>query len=199
MVKSQQEQFLRLYGKSNNIVRINNSIDIIRIRFSNHAFDHRRRLRTFFDRCPYCYGRQRWACGDCGKKTFSDRTHTALCSSKLKTPQMRKLVSMLSDGTTLRQAKYPRLFSGCKETAVNSKDMAAYGILNPVNRLCAQVKRRFVVHLRIHRKNVHLWLSEKAFQRERMGNMGFDGYLSFFYKTIFLFRKTLRRREVFSH
>lgn len=52
MVKSQQEQFLRLYGKSNNIVRINNSIAIIRIRFSNHAFDHRRRLRTFFDRCP---------------------------------------------------------------------------------------------------------------------------------------------------
>lgn len=106
---------------------------------------------------------------------------------------------MLSDGATLRQAKYPRLFSGCKETAVNSKDMAAYGILNTVNRLFAQVKRRFVVHLRIHRKNVHLWLSEKAFQRERMGNMGFDEYLSFFYKTIFLSRKTLSRREVFSH
>ena len=44
-------------------------------------------------------------------------------------------------------------FPGCKEMAVNSKDMAAYGILNPVNRLCAQVKRRFAVHLRIHRKN----------------------------------------------
>lgn len=106
---------------------------------------------------------------------------------------------MLSDGATLRQAKYPRLFSGCKETAVNSKDMAAYGILNPVNRLCAHVKHRFAVHLRIHRKTVHLWLSEKVFQRERMGNMGFDGYLSFFYKTIFLSRKTLRRREVFFH
>lgn len=53
MVKSQQKQFLRLYGKSNNIVRINNSIAIIRIRFSNHAFDHRRRPRTFLtNTCP---------------------------------------------------------------------------------------------------------------------------------------------------
>ena len=177
--------------------------------FSVHVFRPPQEVRTFFDECPYCHekrlkkfgkehGRQRWACANCGR-TFSGRTRTILHSSKLKPSQIRRLVSMLSDGATLRQAKYPRLFSGCKETAVNSKDMAAYGILNTVNRLFAQVKRRFVVHLRIHRKNVHLWLSEKAFQRERMGNMGFDEYLSFFYKTIFLSRKTLSRREVFSH
>lgn len=259
------------------------------MRFSDHVFDLRRRSRTFFGECPYCHGHrlkkygkehghQRWACRDCGK-TFSDRTRTILCSSKLKPSQMRKLVSMLSDGTTLRQAAnqahvslqtallwkrktqkmsenagntvlsgmvwvdhayinapmsvrkgkkrrglagtgdsrdaflghiapgsvvyhdmghFGGCFPGCKEMAVNSKDRAAYGLLNPVNRLCAQVKRRFAVHLRIHRKNVPLWLDEKAFQRERMGSMGFEKYLSFFYKTIFLSGKTLRRREVFA-
>ena len=84
------------------------------MRFSDHVFDLRRRSRTFFGECPYCHGHrlkkygkehghQRWACRDCGK-TFSDRTRTILCSSKLKPSQMRKLVSMLSDGTTLRQA-----------------------------------------------------------------------------------------------
>lgn len=285
------------------------------MRFSDHVFDLRRRSRTFFGECPYCHGHrlkkygkehghQRWACRDCGK-TFSGRTRTILCSSKLKPSQMRKLVSMLSDGTTLRQAAnqahvslqtallwkrktqkmsenagntvlsgmvwvdhayinapmsvrkgkkrrglsrhllqvaagidsrghvllrlgswglagtgdsrdaflghiapgsvvyhdmghFGGCFPGCKEMAVNSKDRAACGLLNPVNRLCAQVKRRFAVHLRIHRKNVPLWLDEKAFQRERMGSMGFEKYLSFFYKTIFLSGKTLRRREVFA-
>lgn len=58
-------------------------------------------------------------------------------------------------------------FPGCREVAVNSKDGEAHKVLNPVNRLCDQVKRIFTVHLRIHRKNVRLWLSEKAF---RMGH-----------------------------
>ena len=65
-----------------------------------------------------------------------------------------------------------------------------YGILNPVNRLCAQVKQRFEVHLRIHRNNVRLWLNEKAFQREKTESMGFGRYLSFFYRRIFLSGKT---------
>ena len=89
-------------------------------------------------------------------------------------------------------------FPGCREKAVNSEDPAAHCLLNPVNRLCAQVKRMFAVHLRIHRKNVPLWLNEKAFQREKMGSMGFGGYLSFFYRRIFLSGKTLRRRDVFA-
>ena len=89
-------------------------------------------------------------------------------------------------------------FLGCREKAVNSEDPAAHCLLNPVNRLCAQVKRMFAVHLRIHRKNVPLWLNEKAFQREKMGSMGFGGYLSFFYRRIFLSGKTLRRRDVFA-
>ena len=63
-------------------------------------------------------------------------------------------------------------FPGCKETAVNSEDPAAHCLLNPVNRLCAQAKRMFAVHLRIHRKNVPLWLNEKAFQREKMRAWG---------------------------
>ena len=63
-------------------------------------------------------------------------------------------------------------FPRCREKAVNSEDPAAHCLLNPVNLLCAQVKRMFAVHLRIHRKNVPLWLNEKAFQREKMGSMG---------------------------
>ena len=73
---------------------------------------------------------------------------------------------------------------------MNSEDPAAHCLLNPANRLCAQVKRMFAVHLRIHRNNVRLWLNEKAFQREKMGSMGFGGYLSFFYRRIFLSGKT---------
>ena len=69
-------------------------------------------------------------------------------------------------------------FTGCREKAVNSEDPAAHCLLNLVNRLRAQVKRMFAVHLRIHRKNVPLWLDEKAFQRENMGSMGFGRYLS---------------------
>ena len=93
---------------------------------------------------------------------------------------------------------FGRCFPGCMEKTVNSDDPAAHCLLNPVNRLCAQVKRMFAVHLRIHRKNVPLWLNEKAFQREKMGSMGFGGYLSFFYRRIFLSGKTLRRRDVFA-
>ena len=89
-------------------------------------------------------------------------------------------------------------FPGCREKAANSEDPAAHCLLNPVNRLCAQAKRMFAVHLRIHRKNVPLWLNEKAFQREKMGSMGFGRYLSFFYGRIFLSGKTLRRRDVFA-
>ena len=63
-------------------------------------------------------------------------------------------------------------FTGCREKAVNSEDPAAHCLLNLVNRLRAQVKRMFAVHLRIHRKNVPLWLNEKAFQREKMGEHG---------------------------
>ena len=51
------------------------------------------------------HGRQRWACANCGR-TFSGRTRTILHSSKLKPSQIRRLVSMLSDGATLRQAAH---------------------------------------------------------------------------------------------
>ena len=40
------------------------------------------------------------------RRTFSGRTHTILHSSKLKPSQIRRLVSMLSDGATLRQAAH---------------------------------------------------------------------------------------------
>ena len=284
--------------------------------FSDHAFDLRKRSRCFFDECPYCHhnhikkygkehGHHRWMCRDCGK-TFSDRTGTVLSSAKLRPSQIRRLVSRLADGTTLRQAAHQahvslqtallwkrktqripenasdkvlsgdvwvdhtyinapmsrrkgkkkrglsrqllqiavgtdsqggvllRLgswglagtgdsmdaflghiepgstvyhdmghfagcFPGCTEVAVNSKDGEAYELLNPVNRLCAQVKRLFAVHLRIHRKNVPLWLSEKAFQMEQGKGLPFGTFRSLFYREIFLSGKTLRRREVYGN
>lgn len=84
--------------------------------FSDHAFDLRKRSRCFFDECPYCHhnhikkygkehGHHRWMCRDCGK-TFSDRTGTVLSSAKLRPSQIRRLVSMLLDGTALRQAAH---------------------------------------------------------------------------------------------
>ena len=90
----------------------------IPICFSDQVFDLRKRSRTFFGECPYCHGkclkkfgkehgRQRWACANCGR-TFSGRTRTILHSSKLKPSQIRRLVSMLSDGSTLRQAAHQR-------------------------------------------------------------------------------------------
>lgn len=90
-------------------------------------------------------------------------------------------------------------FLGCTEVAVNSKDGEAYELLNPVNRLCAQVKRLFAVHLRIHRKNVPLWLSEKAFQMEQGKGLSFCTYRSLLYREIFLSGKTLRRWEVYGN
>lgn len=90
-------------------------------------------------------------------------------------------------------------FPGCTEVAVNSKDGEAYELLNPVNRLCAQVKRLFAVHLRIHRKNVPLWLSEKAFQMEQGKGLSFGTYRSLFYREIFLSGKIPRRWEVYGN
>ena len=84
------------------------------------------------------------------------------------------------------------------QVAVNLKDGEAHGLLSPANRLWAQVKRRFAVRLRIHRKRAQLWLSEKAFRRENGRGLSFAEYMPFFYGKIFLSGKTLRRREVFA-
>ena len=86
--------------------------------FSEHAFDLLKRSRCFFHRCPYCHhnhikkygkehGHHRWMPRDCGKM-FSDRTGKVLSSTKLRPSQIRRLVSMLSDGATLRQAAHQR-------------------------------------------------------------------------------------------
>ena len=82
----------------------------IRMSFCEHVFDLVKRSRQFFAECLYCHGHRlkrhghrRWVCRGCGK-TFPDRTGTVLSSSKLRQSQIRTLLSMLSDGTTLRQA-----------------------------------------------------------------------------------------------
>ena len=87
---------------------------IIRMSFCKHVFDLGKRTRRFVAECSYCHGHRlkrhgrehghrRWVCRGCGK-TFPDRTGTVLSSSKLRPSQIRTLLSMLSDGTTLRQA-----------------------------------------------------------------------------------------------
>ena len=222
--------------------------------FCEHVFDLGKRSRRSFGECPYCHGHclkrhghRRWVCRGCGK-TFPDRTGTVLSSSKLRPSQIRTLLSIPSDGTTLRQAaqkahvslqtallwkreiqRIPenagnKVLSGdvwvdhtyinvpmserrgrkkrglsrqLLQVAVNSKDEEAHGLLSLVNRLCAQVKRRFAVHLRIHRKRAQLWLSEKAFHRENGRGLSFAEYMSFFYGKIFLSGKTLRRGEAY--
>lgn len=44
----------------------------------------------------------------------------------------------------------------------------------------------FAVHLRIHRKNVPLWLFENAFRMEQGQGLSIDKYRTLFYKDIFL-------------
>lgn len=69
-----------------------------------------------FCECPCCHGHhikrfgkehghQRWMCLECGK-TFSGRSDTILSSSDLKPSQLRKLRSMFSYGTAIRQAAH---------------------------------------------------------------------------------------------
>lgn len=80
------------------------------------SFDVRSMMVRTFDRCPYCHGhhikrngwehgRQRWFCNDC-RKSFSSRTGTILNSSKLKHAQIRRIVSMLSDGVLFHQVAH---------------------------------------------------------------------------------------------
>jgi transposase-like protein len=79
------------------------------------SFDGRTFYATDFCCCPRCgctgikkngktkAGRQRWICKGCGK-AFTGRSGTILFSSKLKPMQIKKMLSLLIDGTTLRQA-----------------------------------------------------------------------------------------------
>jgi transposase-like protein len=79
------------------------------------SFDGRTFYATDFCCCPHCGatdikkngktkgGRQRWICKGCGR-TFTGRSGTILFSSKLKPVQIKKMFSLLIDGTTLRQA-----------------------------------------------------------------------------------------------
>lgn len=80
------------------------------------SFDLRNMTLRAFDECPYCHGRhikrngwehhhQRWLCKDC-RKSFSSRTGTIAGSSKLKPAQIRRMVSMLSDGVLFHQVSH---------------------------------------------------------------------------------------------
>lgn len=68
------------------------------------------------EECPYCHSHnikkngkehnhQRWYCKDC-HKSFSSRTGTILNSSKLRPVQIRRIVSMLSDGVLFHQVAH---------------------------------------------------------------------------------------------
>ena len=77
------------------------------------SFDRRSLSATSFLCCPHCgcanikkhgkeHGHQRWYCKDC-HKTFAGRSDTILFSSKLKPGQLRRMLSLLSDGVLTHQ------------------------------------------------------------------------------------------------
>lgn len=68
------------------------------------------------DECPFCHSHnikkngkehhhQRWYCKEC-HRSFSSRTGTVLNSSKLKPVQIKRMVSMLSDGVLFHQVAH---------------------------------------------------------------------------------------------
>lgn len=79
-------------------------------------FDCRNMTMKAVDECPFCHshnikknGRehnhQRWYCKEC-HRSFSSRTGTILNSSKLRPVQIRRMVSMLSDGVLFHQVAH---------------------------------------------------------------------------------------------
>ena len=77
------------------------------------SFDRRSLSATSFLCCPHCgcanikkhgkeHGHQRWYCKDC-HKTFAGRSDTILFASKLKPGQLRRMLSLLSDGVLTHQ------------------------------------------------------------------------------------------------
>lgn len=79
-------------------------------------FDCRNMTMRAVEECPYCHSHnikkngkehnhQRWYCKDC-HKSFSSRTGTILNSSKLRPVQIRRMVSMLSDGVLFHQVAH---------------------------------------------------------------------------------------------
>ncbi|MCH3966383.1 MAG: hypothetical protein LKE52_01920 [Bacilli bacterium] len=82
---------------------------------SEKKIDRRSMRITVFACCPFCgsgkvtkYGKekngaQRFRCASCGR-TFTGRENTVLFSSKVSPGHIRRMLSMLMEGTTIRQA-----------------------------------------------------------------------------------------------
>lgn len=81
-----------------------------------NIFDCRNMSLRVIDECPYCHSHntkkngkehnhQRWYCKNC-HRSFSSRTGTILNSSKLTPGQIRRMVSMLSDGVLFHQVAH---------------------------------------------------------------------------------------------
>ena len=79
-------------------------------------FDCRNMTMKAVDECPFCHSHnikkngkehnhQRWYCKEC-HRSFSSRTGTILNSSKLRPVQIRRMVSMLSDGVLFHQVAH---------------------------------------------------------------------------------------------
>lgn len=84
--------------------------------------------KTVFGDCPYCHGTvkrngktkkgvQRFKCNSYSK-TFTGRKDTIIFSSKLKPQQIKRLLSMLIDGTTIKQA--------CDQVGVSTRTGVLY-------------------------------------------------------------------------
>lgn len=80
------------------------------------GFDNRSCTISSFNYCPYCgseeikkngkaHSHQRWLCHHC-HRSFSSRNETILFSSKLKPGQLRKIISLLSDGVLVHQVSH---------------------------------------------------------------------------------------------
>lgn len=107
-------------------------------------------------------------CRDCGK-TFSDRAGTVLYSAKFRPSQGGVLLRLGSRGLAGTGDSMDAFLGHIAPGSTIYHDMG----------YCA-------VRLRIRRKNVPLWLSEKALKMEQGKGLSFSKYRTLFYRDIFL-------------
>lgn len=88
-------------------------------------------------------------------------------------------------------------FLGCYSMPVRSTAPEAHAVMNPVDRLCAEVKRMLSVHARIKRHNLQRWLDELIDRIETGRDSGYPARLARINREIFSSGKTLVRRRIF--
>lgn len=87
-------------------------------------------------------------------------------------------------------------FRGCLSVPVRAGTPTAHRLLNPVDRMCAAVKRMLAVHSGIRIHNLQRWLDELAEKISLNATEDFAHYRSEMHGRIFTSGKTLTRRQV---